>query len=161
MLLYVSAADGRGAAYRSDTLTNLIPQSRQYPPLLILALIAVSGCGGTEPDEPVRAYLEAIVEGDGARACEQFTAALERDIERAPAARNSGRSCADVMELAAALNPGLTTEQIDELDIDVAEDGDRATARLDNPLSRRREAIGLVKQDGDWKIYRLRTRPRG
>ena len=109
----------------------------------------------------MRAYLEAIVEGDGARACDQFTAALERDIERAPAARNSGRSCADVMGLAAALNPGLTTKQIDELDIDVEEDGDRATARLDNPLSRRREAIGLVKQDGDWKISRLLTRPRG
>ncbi len=128
--------------------------------LVALALLA-AGCGGTGPDSVVRDYFDAIVEQDGERACHQLTKELRRDIERAPAARASGRSCADVMELAAGLNPQLSTQDVKDLDIAIKEDGDRAVATLENPLARRRESIDLVQVDGDWRIATLETRPRG
>lgn len=128
----------------------------------LLALAAgAAGCGGSQPDDVVRDYFAAIVDRDGQGACDQLSDDLQADIERAPAARGAGRGCADVMELASALNPGLSQQEVDELDIAVEEDGDRATARLENPFARRRETLRLVKQDGDWKISSLETRPSG
>jgi Domain of unknown function (DUF4878) len=128
--------------------------------LAALALLA-AGCGGSDPDEAVRDYFVAIVEQDGARACAQLTDELQRDIEQAPAARATGRSCADVMELAAGLNPGLSTEDVEDLEIGTEEDGDQATATLENPLVRREETIDLVKEDNEWRISSLETRPTG
>jgi hypothetical protein len=128
--------------------------------LAVLVLLA-AGCGGSDPDEAVRDYFEAVVERDGERACDQLAKELRDEIERSPAARDAGRRCADVMELAAGLNPGLKEEDVEDLDIDVDEDGDRAVATLENPLVRSRETIDLVKEDGDWKISTLETRPRG
>jgi hypothetical protein len=64
------------------------------------------------------------------------------------------------MELAAALNPGLTKTDVEELDIEVEEDGDRAVATLENPFVRRQETIDLVDEEGSWRIATLETRPR-
>ncbi|MGH2823641.1 MAG: hypothetical protein ACRDLY_11575, partial [Thermoleophilaceae bacterium] len=109
----------------------------------------------------VRDYFDAVVERDGARACDQLAERLRGEIESAPAAREAGRGCADVMELAAGLNPGLTTEDVEDLDVEVEQDGDEATARLENPLVRSEQTLDLVKENGDWKISTLETRPRG
>jgi hypothetical protein len=128
--------------------------------LTVLALLA-PGCGGSDPDQVVRDYFEAVVDQDGARACDQLSEELRRDIERAPAAGGTGRTCADVMELAAGLNPGLTKQDVEDFDISVEESGDRAIATLENPLARRQEKIGLVDEDGGWRISTLETRPRG
>lgn len=130
---------------------------------LVLAAFALftAGCGGSGPDQTVRDYFTALVEQDGATACDQLTQQLRSDIEQAPAARAGGRSCADVMQLAAGLNPGLSAEDVEALDIEVEEDGDRAAATLENPLVRREETIDLVQEDGDWRISTLETRPRG
>jgi hypothetical protein len=129
--------------------------------LATLALLAPSCGGGPDPGDTVRDYLVAIVDRDGAKACGQLTAQLRQDIERSPAARGAGRSCADVMDLAAGLNPKLTTKDVEDLEIEVEEQGDRAAASLFNPLSRRHETINLVKVDGDWRISSLETRPKG
>lgn len=133
--------------------------------LTTVALVGVAligaGCGGSQPDEAVRGYFEAIVEGDGERACDQLSEELRADIDGSPAVEGAGRSCADVMRLAAGLNPALSTRDVEELEIEVEEDGDRATATLQNPLVERDETLALVKEDGDWKISRLETRPRG
>lgn len=136
--------------------------TRLLPLVLVALALLAAGCGGgTGPDAVVRDYFDAIVEQDGERACHQLTKALQSDIERAPAARASGRSCADVMNLAAGLNPGLSTQDVADLNIDIEEDGDRAVATLKNPLARRTESIDLVQVDGDWKIATLETRPKG
>jgi hypothetical protein len=131
--------------------------------MLLLATIALfaPGCGGPGPDQTVRDYFNAVVQRNGARACDQLTPALRRDIERAPAARAAGGSCADVMELAAGLNPKLSIKGVEDLDIEVDENGDRAAASLKNPLSRREETIELVRVGGEWRISTLETRPRG
>jgi hypothetical protein len=126
--------------------------------LAALALL-IAGCGGSDPDEPVRAYLEAIVEQDGEAACDQLSDELRADIERAPAARATGRTCPDVMELAAGLNPDLSTEDVEDLEIEVEEEGDEATATLENPLAGREETIDLVEADGEWRISTLEIRP--
>src|SRR5213592_1257115 len=131
--------------------------------MLLLATIALfaPGCGGPGPDQTVRDYFAAIVQRNGERACDQLTPALRRDIERAPAARAAGRSCADVMELAAGLNPKLSIKGVEDLDIEVEENGDRAVATFEDPLAGRKETIDLVQVGGDWKIATLETRPRG
>jgi hypothetical protein len=126
-----------------------------------LALLAAGCGGGSSAEDVVRDHLAAIVDQDGAQACDLLTDDLRRDIERAPAALPAGRSCADVMTLAAGLNPGLTAEDVDDLAIEVEESGDEAVASLENPLSRRSETVDLVKVDGDWRIATLETRPRG
>jgi hypothetical protein len=132
-------------------------------PLLATLFLLLASCGGSDsgPDKTVRAYFDAIVVHDGQRACDQLTNALRADIEHAPAARSAGRSCADVMNLAAGLNPQLSAEDIKDLQIEIREDGDRAAATLENPLSRRKETIHLVHGSGEWKISTLQTRPKG
>jgi hypothetical protein len=125
---------------------------------LLLALAA--GCGGAQPDDTVRDYFAAVVAGDGERACDTLTAELRRDIDRSPATRRAGAGCVEVTELAAALNPGLSQEDVEDLSVELEEDGDRATARLRNPLVKRRETIQLVEGDEGWKISTLETRPR-
>lgn len=127
----------------------------------LVVLVLAAGCGGSQPDEVVRDYLAAIVDRDGERACGQLSEALRADIERARAARRTGRGCADIMELAAGLNPSLTKRDVEDLEIRVREDGDRARATLENPFARREETLGLVKDGGGWKISTLETRPRG
>jgi hypothetical protein len=128
--------------------------------LVVLALLA-NGCRSSDPAEVVRSYFEAIVDRDGKRACDELTEELRRDIERSPAARRAGRTCADVMVLAVGLNPGLRKEDVEDLDVEVEEDGESAAATFENPLVRRTETIELVKKGGDWKISTLETRPQG
>jgi hypothetical protein len=140
------------------------PQRRKcdwFAPLLAAAALVAGGCGGdAPPEDAVRRYFDAIVQGDGERACGQLTPELRREIDRAPAARRAGRTCVEVMELAAGLNPGLSQQDVENLAVEVQEEGDRATARLRNPLVRRRERIDLMKIEGEWRIATLETRPR-
>lgn len=138
-----------------------MPPVRIAKPALVVLLVLAAGCGDSQPDEVVRDYFAAIVDRDGERACDQLSEELRVDIERAPAARGAGRSCGDVMELAAGLNPGLTKQDVEELEIGVEEDGDRARATLENPFARREETLRLVRNGGGWKIASLETRPRG
>ncbi len=136
--------------------------SLRLPALAFVSLILLAaGCGGSDPSETVRAYLLAVVEQDGQKACDQFTDSLRSDIEESPAAVSSGRSCADVMGLAAGLNPGLSESDVEDVEIEVEEDGDEAVATLVNPLVQSEETIDLVEEDGEWRISTLETRPTG
>ena len=136
--------------------------SFRLPALVVSSVVIVlAACGDSDPSEPVRDYLQAVVDQDGEQACEQLSEDLRSEIENSAAAQSSGRGCAEVMELAAALNPSLTTSDVEEVEIDVEEDGDEATATLVNPLVEREETIELVKEDGEWRIATLETRPQG
>lgn len=130
---------------------------------LAIAALVIVGCGGggPGPDETVRDYFEALVGIDGEGACAELTEQLQREIEQAPAALSTNRSCAEVMELAPALNPSLTPEAVEGLEIDVTEDGDQAEATFVNPLVEREETADLVREDGEWRISTLQTRPGG
>lgn len=109
----------------------------------------------------MRSYYRALLDGDGARACKALTPALARDIAAAPAAQNVGGSCPDVLKLAAGLNPDRAGDDLHALDVDVARDGDRASARLANPLTGKRESLRLERVGGEWKLASLVLRPRG
>jgi Domain of unknown function (DUF4878) len=149
-------AGGEGEA---GTLARVVARASTLL-LAALALLA-PGCGGSDPADAVRDFLDAIVDQDGQRACDQLTDELQAEIEQAPAVRQSGRSCADVMQLAAGLNPDLSAEDVEDLEIDVEEDGDQATATFENPLVGQEETIELVEEDGEWRISTLETGPTG
>jgi hypothetical protein len=149
---------------RSPAMRRFLPHQRKcnrFAPLLALVALVAGGCGdGARPEDTVRSYFTAIVDGNGERACGQLTARLRREIDRAPAARRAGRTCVEVMQLAAGLNPDLGREDIESIAVEVQEQDDRATARLRNPLVGRRERIDLLKIQGEWRIDTLETRPR-
>ena len=71
----------------------------------------------------------------------------------------AGGTCPKVLALAAGLNPDRAGDDLSELMVDVSTDGDRARARLANPLTNKRETLDLRRQDGDWKIASLVLRP--
>jgi hypothetical protein len=128
---------------------------RLAPLALAAALAAGCGGGGDPPDQAVRNYLNAVVAGDGAEACDQLTDDLRADIDKA----GVGGGCEELMSIAKQLNPGLKKDDVDDLDIETSEDGDKATAKFKNPLANRDETLNLEKQDDAWKIATLVTRP--
>jgi hypothetical protein len=113
--------------------------------LLVLALLAgaLTGCGvGPATDEEkisktATAYLQALADGDAARACAQLTR------------RARGERCGQAMrERLPRLDPDMLEEAADGwTDIDV--DGARATATLSEPGGAR---FLLTKVGGDWRI---------
>ena len=98
-------------------------------------MAACGGDDGPRPDDAVRTYYRALLAGDGARACGQLTDSLARDIGTSRGARAAGGSCPKVLALAAGLNPDRAGDDLDALAVDVTTDGDRARARLANPLT--------------------------
>ena len=126
------------------------------------AALLLPACGGDDgpgPDAAVRSYYRALLQGDGARACAQLTDSLARDIATSRGAQRAGGTCPKVLSLAAGLNPDRAGDPLDSLEVDVSADGDRAKARLANPLTNKGETLDLQRQDGDWKIATLVLRP--
>jgi hypothetical protein len=130
--------------------------------LVLSATLAVAACGGDGgpgPDAAVRSYYGALLDGDGVRACDQLTDALARDVATSRGAMRAGGTCPKVLALAAGLNPDRAGDDLKGLKIDVSTEGDRAQARLANPLTNKRETIDLLRAGGDWKIASLVLRP--
>jgi hypothetical protein len=107
----------------------------------------------------VRDYYRALLRGDGEHACSDLTGALARDIATSRGAQRVGGTCPSVLTLAAGLNPDREGDDLHELKVDVTTDGDRAKAKLANPLTGKGETLDLQRQDGDWKIASLVLRP--
>ena len=131
---------------------------------LLAAALITPACGsgdGPTPDATVRTYYQALLKGDGPRACSLLTDGLERDIASSRGARAAGGTCPRVLALAAGLNPDRAGDDLHSLKVDVSVDGDAALASLANPLTGKRETLRVARVDGDWRIASLVLRPRG
>ena len=102
------------------------------------------------PEGAIQSFAKAVADGDGQAACDELTAEAQRAV-RSDAGGQA--NCPRVYELA---SDALSEDEKDELrDVDpkdVEEDGDRATAKVDNLSGGGESEIKLVREDGDWKI---------
>ena len=67
--------------------------SFRLPALVVSSLVIVlAACGDSDPSEPVRDYLLAVVDQDGEQACDQFSDELRSEIESSARGAGSGRA---------------------------------------------------------------------
>jgi len=135
--------------------------------LVVPLLVAtVAGCGSEDrgSDEAqiraaVRAYIEAFAEGDGEKACDQFTGPGKRELvayasDQLPAP--GGNSCEDLVAQASDL---LGDEERKLLKQRVADDKNvrvtREGARAQVVITGSPQAPRLAKVDSDWRVDSL------
>ncbi len=105
--------------------------------MAVMATSVLAGCGASDEEQAadtVRSYLEAVVDGNGQRACEQLTDAVQRRIvdrfsEGAPSAGIT--SCEQA--IGAVIAYVRSTELAEPVEIKVERvtvDGDSATVRM-------------------------------
>jgi hypothetical protein len=127
---------------------------------IVLAALAVAGCGGVGGSEPkderaeveasLTAYYKAFASGDSETACNHLAGNTVAQLERAA----GGRPCAEVLDRAlkrpdyAKVAPKLAGVKVTE--VNVAED--KATARATVPGVGKSTRVPLIKEDGTWKI---------
>jgi hypothetical protein len=99
-----------------------------------LAVCLLAGCNGDDASDAERVvddYLEAIADGDGRKACEQLTDAMQRRlIEAAPAERGAGDCPAAADAIAGALTDQQRRQLRDTQFGEVTVDGDRAAVPI-------------------------------
>lgn len=123
--------------------------------LVGLTVVAFAGCGGGDgsDDEQVRdaasSFLDAVRDGDGARACdllgEDARDKVERFAERFGRTLDSPTDCARVLELSQPQYPS----DFEIVNVDI--DGGRATASADGGIDGVVD-VPLVKDGDDWKV---------
>lgn len=115
--------------------------------LAALGLLLIGGCGGEDTGSPkgtVEAFIDAIVDRDGEKACSYLADEYRQQFDQAV-------GCAE------AFTPDEGSDDlktIEEAEIgDVSEDGDTATVEVtqDGETSK----IELKKDGDDWKITNL------
>jgi hypothetical protein len=99
-----------------------------------LAAGLLAGCGGDGPsdaEQVVDSYLQAIADGDGEKACEHLTEAVQRQlIDAAPAELGAGDCPAAAEAIAGALTEQQRRQLRDTQYGEVTVDGDRATVPI-------------------------------
>ena len=104
--------------------------------MAVMATSVLAGCGASDEEQAadtVRTYLEAFVDGNGQRACEQLTDAVQRRIvdgfsEGAPSAGIT--SCEQAIGAIADQRSTQLAEPVEIKVERVTVDGDRATVRM-------------------------------
>lgn len=115
---------------------------------LAVALASVAlltACGGSSPEEVVDEYLQAVVDGDAAKVCELLSNEAREAVEREATAAESCEKAIDVMTQEV---PAGFKQAVEEDDVKVTEDGDRATAEVYDGAY----AVELEKDGGDWVV---------
>jgi hypothetical protein len=106
----------------------------------------VLGCGGSDARATLEAYFEALGNGDGAKACEFFTAELLVGEGR------SKEECARDLSWAEDDPDRDEYAHASESIARVEEDRDRATVTMTDFEF---DSFKLERVDGDWKISRM------
>src|SRR4051812_8132822 len=130
---------------------------RLLVPLLLLASLTAAACGGTheadrqEVEKAVQNVYNALAAKDSKKVCASISEKGKKEISAAAA--KGGRkkqSCEQVFNIALAYS-GSALDQAKNVKVtDVKLDGDQAKATVS--LQNRKSEVGLVKEDGDWKL---------
>lgn len=130
--------------------------------LLTLAATFTAACGGDDatssPAGAVRAYNDAVADGDGERACGYLDPAAQEELRQSTQGEARG-SCRQVIELLSAFYDDATKDRLRDAEVAASTEGERAAARLTSPAGfggpDREQAIELRRVDGEWKIVSL------
>ena len=133
--------------------------------LLTAAALVAAGCGGDDetssPAGAVRAYNDAVADGDGERACGILDEAAQEELRQATQGDARG-SCQQIIDLLSAFYDDATKDRLRDAEVEAATEGDRAAARLRSPAGfggpDREQTIELRRVDGEWKIVSLGLR---
>jgi hypothetical protein len=132
-----------------------------------LALVATgAGCGGDDasstPAGAVRAYNDAVADGNGDKACGQLADSAQKELQRSTQGSARG-SCKQVIDLLGAFYDDATKERLRDAKVAAAEQGDSARARFRSPVAfggPDRDQTYELKREGDsWKITSLGFAP--
>jgi ketosteroid isomerase-like protein len=115
---------------------------------VVVLVVALGGDDKSDKDqvvETVQTYARAIVNSDGEKACSLFTEEAQQAVAR------GSRTCAEVIDRATANIPAeqrdITLKLVEEVELTVRVDGDKATASTPNT-----RPVTLEKSGGDWLI---------
>ncbi len=111
--------------------------------LASVALLAA--CGGSSPEEVVDEYLQAVLDGDGAKVCELLSDEAREAVEQEATA---AESCEKAIEVMTKEVPAGFKQAVEEDDVKVTEDGDTAKAEIYDAAY----VVELKKDGGDWVV---------
>jgi hypothetical protein len=132
---------------------------RSLPLAALLAALALVACGGSKgsDDEAVRQTVKdvyaALAAKDAKRVCDSISKKGRDQITRAGSRNGQHQSCEQLFSLGLAFAGDSLKQAKDVKVTDVSVDGDNAKATIS--LQNRKSDIGLVKEDGDWKLSGL------
>ena len=137
-------------------------RGRQLITLLAITVLPMAACGNdgdtSSPAGTVRAYNDAVADGDGERACGYLDPAAQEELRQSTQGEARG-SCEQVIDLLADFNDDATKDRLRDAEVAASEEGDRAAARLASPDGfggpDRQQTIELRRTDGEWKIVSL------
>ena len=127
-----------------------------------LALATCAGCGGDGASTPagaVRAYNDAVADGNGDKACSQLDPSAQKELQQSTQGQARG-SCKQVIDLLSAFYDDATKERLKKADVAAASTGDIARARFKSPVAlvggpEQDQTYELRREGGDWKITSL------
>jgi hypothetical protein len=127
---------------------------------LCLSLALVLGaCGGSHESDradvrkTVEGFYGALADKDAKKACDAISEKGKEEISETASRQGKKQSCSQIFSLILAFGEN-SLSQAKEVEVtDVKLDGDQASATIS--LSKRKSQIGLVKEDGDWKLSGL------
>ena len=136
--------------------------SREAIILLTTAALVATGCGddseASSPVAAVRAYNDAVADGDGKRACGHLDPSAREELRHSTQG-DARSSCEKTIELLSDFYDDATKKRLRDARVTATEDGDRAAARLSSPGSfggpDSEQTLELRRKDGDWKIVSL------
>ena len=128
---------------------------RRAATLLATAAFAIAGCGGGGPADDaksaVKSYLNAFVEGDGAKACSLMTKATRAQFVKRTKPLTKTSDCAGAIEEIRTQAGQTAMDTLKKVKISSAKvNGDTADVRLTAGSSS--TTAKLKKEGGEWKV---------
>jgi hypothetical protein len=135
---------------------------RQLTILLSIVALTTAACGGDDeastPAGAVRAYNDAVADGDGERACGYLDPAAQEELRQSTQGDARG-SCQQMIELLAAFYDDATKDRLRDAEVTASSEGDRAAARVRGPAGfggpDREQTLELRRVDDEWRIVSL------
>jgi hypothetical protein len=126
--------------------------------LLAALLLGACGGGGSSSDQgavkqTVKDFYNAIADKDAKKVCDSISAKARKSVSDAASRTGKKQTCSQAFGLALSFG-GSALQQAKNVKVgDVKIDGSKARATVS--LGNRKSPVGLVKENGDWKLTGL------
>lgn len=133
--------------------------TRRLPTAAILVIaLAVAGCGSEGSDKKdvekaVNGVYDALADKDAKKVCHAISEKGRQAIANSSSRSGKKQTCEQVISIGLAFAGDQLAAAKDVKVTDVKVDGDQAKAAVS--LKNRKSEVGLVKENGDWKLSGL------